>query len=56
MGQDLLPERRQLEVVTTTIAKPQGGNREVSPKEADSKDTTIGTRTGSEAGCGRWVC
>ena len=33
-------------------SKPQGGDREVSLKEAESKDTTIGTRTDSEAGCG----
>ena len=31
----------------------QGGRREAKLKEACSKDTTVGTRTDSEAGCER---
>src|SRR4051794_15635458 len=39
--------------MTATVAEPQGGTREGKPKEAESKLSTEGTRTGSEAGCGR---
>ncbi len=34
--------------MTATVAKPQG-SRKVKLKEADSKLSTVGTRTGSEA-------
>jgi hypothetical protein len=35
--------------MTATVAKPQGLNRKVKLKEADSKLSTVGTRTGIEA-------
>jgi len=34
-------------------SETQGGSCEANLKEARSKDTTVGTRTGSEAGYGR---
>ncbi len=34
-------------------SEAQGGRREAQLKEACSKGTAVGTRTGSEAGCGR---
>ncbi|OFU60461.1 hypothetical protein HMPREF3128_16275 [Enterococcus sp. HMSC14A10] len=36
-------------------SETQGGRREAKLKEARSKGATAGTRTGSEAGCGRLV-
>ena len=39
--------------MTPTVAKPQGLAARRKLKEADSKLSTVGTRTGSEAGCGR---
>jgi hypothetical protein len=40
--------------VTATVAKSKANGREVKePKEAISKDTVVGTRTGSEAACWR---
>ena len=39
--------------MTATVAKPQGVAARRKLKEADSKLSTVGTRTGSEAGCGR---
>lgn len=38
--------------VAPTLAEPQGGSREAKLKEAEGKATTVGTRTGSEAGRG----
>lgn len=34
-------------------SETQGRSREANLKEARSKRTTVGTQTGSEAGCGR---
>ena len=34
-------------------SETQGENREANLKEARSKSTTVGTRTSSEAECGR---
>jgi hypothetical protein len=53
MGRISLNERSQPEPMTATVAKPQGVAARVKLKEADSKLSTVGTRTGSEAGCGR---
>jgi len=39
--------------VTATVAKPTRRSREAKLKAADSKPSTVGTRTGSEAKCGR---
>ena len=39
--------------MTATVAKPQGATARGKPKEAGGKLSTVGTRTGSEAGCGR---
>ena len=38
-----------------TAVKPQGVNREVKLKEADSKIPVLGARTGREVKCGRRV-
>src|SRR5260370_28610377 len=53
MGRILLDGRSQPEQVTATLAKPTRRSREVKLKEADSKPSTVGTRTGSETWCGR---
>ena len=53
MGQDLQPETRLPERVTTTVEKRKGGSREASLKEACIKGTIVGTRTDSEAAGGR---
>src|ERR1035437_704569 len=52
-GSVLLDERRPSGPVTATVAKPQGATARGKPKEAGGKLSTVGTRTGSEAGCGR---
>lgn len=39
--------------MTVTVVEPQGGRREAKLKEAEDKPSTVGTQTGSEAGCGR---
>jgi len=39
--------------MTATVAEPQGATVRGKPKEAEGKLSTVGTRTGSEAGCGR---
>jgi len=39
--------------MTATVAEPQGVSREAKLKAAEGKPSTVGTRTGSEAGCGR---
>ena len=44
-------ERFLTEEVPTTVAELQGGSREAKLKEAEGKVSTVGTRTGSEAGC-----
>ena len=53
MGSVLLDERSQSGPMTATVAKPQGATARGKPKEAGGKLSTVGTRTGSEAGCGR---
>ena len=39
--------------MSATVAETARRNREAKLKEAASKLSTVGTRTGSEAGCGR---
>jgi hypothetical protein len=39
--------------MTATVAEPQGLVVRRKLKEAEGKPSTVGTRTGSEAGCGR---
>ena len=39
--------------MTATVAEPQGATVRGKPKEAEGKLSTVGTRTVSEAGCGR---
>src|SRR5450755_3251900 len=39
--------------MTATVAEPQRATARGKPKEAAGKLSTAGTRTGSEAGCGR---
>ena len=53
MGRILLDERSQSEPMTATVAEPQGLAVRRKLKEAEGKLWTEGTRTGSEAGCGR---
>ena len=53
MGRILLDERSQSGPMTATVAEPQGATVRGKPKEAGGKLSTVGTRTGSEAGCGR---
>ena len=53
MGRISLDERSQSEPMTATVAEPQGATVRGKPKEAEGKLSTVGTRTGSEAGCGR---
>src|ERR1039457_5509248 len=53
MGSVLLDERSQSGPMTATVAKPQGATARGKPKEAGGKLSTVGTRTGSEAGGGR---
>ena len=53
MGRVLLDERSQSGPMTATVAKPQGATVRGKPKEAAGKLSTVGTQTGSEAGCGR---
>ena len=58
-----LDERSQSGPMTATVAEPQSapveqvrqGSREVKPKEVGGKLSTVGIRTGSEAGCGGQV-
>ena len=53
MGRILLDERSQSGPMPATVAEPQGRAVRGKPKEAGGKLSTEGTRTGSEAGCGR---
>ncbi len=53
MGRILLDERSQSGPMAATVAEPQGATARGKPKEAEGKLSTVGTRTGSEAGCGR---
>ncbi len=53
MGRISLDERSQSEPMTATVAEPQGPAVRRKLKEAEGKLSTEGTRTGSEAGCGR---
>ncbi len=53
MGRILLDERSQSGPMTATVAEPQGRAVRQKLKEAEGKLSTEGTRTGSEAGCGR---
>ncbi len=53
MGRISLDERSQSEPMTATVAEPQGLAVRRKLKEAEGKLSTEGTRTGSEAGCGR---
>jgi hypothetical protein len=53
MGRVSLDERSQPEPMTATVAEPQGLAKRRKLKEAAGKLSTVGTQTGSEAGCGR---
>jgi len=53
MGRVYRVGRYPTQPMEVSVARPQGVSREVKLKKAGSKLSTVGTRTGSEAGCER---